>query len=344
MNIVIIIPAFEPDLRILEVINELLESTDHPLCIVDDGSEAKHIFNDPIFLNKRITLLQHAVNMGKGAALKTAFNYALNQYPDLKGVVTLDADGQHAVSDVIKVVENVKVTNDLVLGVRSFSLFDQAIPLKSRIGNVFTQLVWRFLIGSKVTDTQTGLRGIPSSLMKKCLNILSNRYEFETEMLLIAKQMNLPLKEVPISTIYIDQNRGTHFNPLTDSFKIYLVLFMFSCSSVIATFVDYVSFYLLISTFSVGASFVFARLISFGVNYNLNKNLVFSSAKEGKNSFFKYLLLFSFNLLVGYYFIEYVSLQGMPKIVSKITVDIFLFMLNFVVQREFVFKPQTRSL
>lgn len=344
MSSVIIIPVFEPDVKIIEVINKLLVSTDLPLCIVDDGSQDKHIFKDPIFLNKRIILLQHAVNMGKGAALKTAFNYILNQYPDLKGVVTLDADGQHAVPDVIKLIENVRITNDLVLGVRSFSLFDKAIPLKSRIGNVFTRLVWRFLIGSKVTDTQTGLRGIPVSLMKKCLNILSNRYEFETEMLLMAKQMNLPLKEVSINTIYIDQNRGTHFNPFTDSFKIYFVLFMFSCSSFVSTFVDYLSFYLLMSTLNVGTSFIFARLISFGVNYNLNKNFVFRSAKDGKKSFFKYLLLFSFNLLVGYYFIEYVSLQGMPKMVSKITVDIFLFLLNFVVQREFVFKPQTRSL
>lgn len=335
-----IIPAYEPDARVVVLIKQLLENTKAPICVVDDGSQNKLFFKDPVFQNDRVSLLHHAVNLGKGGALKTAFNYILTHFPMVKTVVTLDADGQHTVQDAIKIAEKAQTTNTLFLGVRSFSLFDKNVPIKSRLGNVLTRFIWRFLMGSKVSDTQTGLRGIPASLMEKCLHILPNRYEFEMEMLLKASEMHMPIKEIPIETIYIDHNRGSHFNPFFDSLKIYFVLFRFCFSSLISTIIDYIAFYFFISFCNVGLSFILARLVSVFVNYNVNKSFVFQKEKGGIKLFLKYILLFSINLYIGYSFIEYIYFEGVPMIYSKIMVDITLFFFNFFVQREWVFKSR----
>lgn len=340
MTFSFIIPAYEPDARAVQLIKELLENTKAHICVVDDGSQNKLLFKDPVFQHERVSLLCHAVNLGKGGALKTAFNYILTHFPKIRSVVTLDADGQHTVQDGIKIAEKVQLSNALILGVRSFSLFDKKVPIKSRLGNVLTRFVWRFLMGSKVTDTQTGLRGIPSSLMAKCLHILPNRYEFEMEMLLKASEMNIPIKEVSIETIYIDHNRGSHFNPFFDSLKIYFVLFRFCFSSLISTIIDYIAFYFFIAFCNVGLSFIFARLVSVFVNYNVNKNFVFQKEKGGIKLVLKYIALFSINLYIGYSFIEYIYLEGVPMIYSKIMVDIILFFFNFFVQREWVFKSR----
>lgn len=167
MNFSFVIPVYQADDRIIHLLKELLSDTKAPICVVDDGSQNKILFQDPVFQNKRVSLLSHAVNMGKGAALKTAFNYILVNFPTITGVVTLDADGQHTVSDALKIGEHVQTLNSLILGVRSFSFFDKNIPIKSRLGNLLTRFVWRILMGSKITDTQTGLRGIPTSLYEK---------------------------------------------------------------------------------------------------------------------------------------------------------------------------------
>jgi putative flippase GtrA len=338
MTFSFIIPAYEPDHRVVELIKELLENTKAHICVVDDGSQNKLIFKDPVFQDGRVSLLCHAINLGKGGALKTAFNYILTTFPTFKAVVTLDADGQHTVQDGLKIAEKIQATNALVLGVRSFSLFDTKVPIKSRLGNVLTRFVWRFFMGSKITDTQTGLRGIPTALMEKCLHILPNRYEFEMEMLLKASEMNMPIKEIPIETIYIDHNRGSHFNPFFDSLKIYFVLFRFCFSSLISTVIDYIVFYLFIAFCNVGLSFILARFVSVFVNYNVNKNFVFQKEKGGIKLFLRYSALFSVNLYIGYSFIEYIHLEGVSMIYSKIMVDIILFFFNFFVQREWVFK------
>ncbi len=338
MSYFFIIPAYEPDARIVDLIRQLLENSQARICVVDDGSQNTLPFKDSIFQNKRVSLLHHAINLGKGASLKTAFNYVLTHFPQIKSVVTLDADGQHAISDALKIAKKGQSSQALILGTRSFSLSGQKIPLKSRLGNIITRLVWRLIMGSKITDTQTGLRGIPSSLMKGCLHILPNRYEFEMEMLLKANELNMPLVEVPIETIYIDQNRGSHFNPFLDSLKIYFVLFRYSFSAIISTAVDYMAFYILLAFFGVGLSFIVARLVSFFVNYNLNKTFVFRSKRASTHSLLKYMVLFCSNLYIGYSSMEYISFQGFFTIYSKIGVDILLFFFNFFIQREWVFK------
>ncbi len=337
-----LIPAYEPNQQLLLVLQALVEKTDDPIFVVDDGSTDKSIFQDPLFSNSRIHLLKHASNLGKGAALKTAFNVILVRYPHLKGCVTLDADGQHAVKDALAISHAMSESHDLILGVRNFSFRDKSIPLKSRLGNLLTRSIWRAITGSKVTDTQTGLRGIPVRLMKECLHITANRYEFEMEMLLKAQKMGIRTQELPIETIYIDNNRESHFNPLFDSLKIYFVIFRFFTSSLFSCLVDYLAFsiFIVFFSFSISLSFILGRLISGLVNYNINKTVVFGLKHTTKMNFLKYVFIFVLNIYLGVVFIRYIDIYGYNAFFSKVVVESVLFFFNFFLQREWVFKRE----
>src|SRR5262249_16001168 len=163
----------------------------------------------------------HAVNLGKGQALKTAFNHYLLRCPqDSVGVVTADADGQHLPADVLRVAETLeRGPATLVLGSRGF---EGAVPARSRVRNVPTRLILRWLIGRSVRDTQTGLRGIPRRFLPELLAMEAGRYEFELDMLIRATEERIPIAEIPIETVYGGPAQS-HFNPLRDSLRIYFV-------------------------------------------------------------------------------------------------------------------------
>lgn len=340
MSTCFLIPAYEPDHKLVDLLRALLEKTNQAIFVVDDGSSDKSIFADPVFSNQNITILKHAVNFGKGAALKTAFNYILAYHPHITSCVTLDADGQHSVFDALTLSSMLSNPNKLILGVRNFNFGDKSIPLKSRVGNLLTRGIWRFVTGIKISDTQTGLRAIPAKLMKECLHIPANRYEFEMEMLLTAQQIGMRVSEIPISTIYIDNNKGSHFNPVFDSFKIYFVILRYFTSSFMSCIVDYLAFtvFILFFSLSAGLSFILARLIAFIFNYNVNKKIVFRIKNTHNKTFFKYLFIFLINLYVGFSFIDYIGAYGYNAFYLKLSVEAVLLFFNFFLQKEWVFK------
>lgn len=191
--------------------------------IVDDGSgpEFTPVF-DAVRRHPDVTLVTHAQNQGKGAALKTGFRHVLAEMPDIRGIVTADADGQHAPTDIMALAKVLREHPDhAVIGAR---VFDPTTPLRSKFGNELTRGVFRLFTGKAVKDTQTGLRGYPISLCRRLLDSSLTGYEFELEALIIAAR-EYPVREVPIQTIYIEGNKSSHFNPIKDSARIYSVFF-----------------------------------------------------------------------------------------------------------------------
>lgn len=222
-EVCIIIPAYNPSEKIQTLIDTLLSKNLTKIIIINDGSDARY---NPIFTalkNKNITLLSHAKNKGKGAALKTAFNYILNYDSNCLGVVTADADLQHLDIDIKMIADQLKKNpHHLHLGVRTF---EKNIPFRSLIGNRLTQFFYHLFFRQKIIDTQTGLRAIPHALLPRLCDIKNNGYEFELSMLIAAKKNNIPCEQHPITTVYFDGNKNSHFNPLIDSIKIYWVMF-----------------------------------------------------------------------------------------------------------------------
>ena len=345
-NIVAIIPAYNPDEKMLETIAGLREVGFKNIIVVDDGSKPE---TKSFFLSARrdygCRVLIHAVNQGQGRALKTAFNDVLVTYPECIGAVAVDADGQHSPKDAYAcAMALIESPECFIIGCRDFSQPD--VPKRSRIGNVITRNVLKLLCGVNVSDTQTGLRGFSCELMKKLIFVKGDRYEFCTTALLEAKKQEVPMKEVKISTIYIDGNKSSHFNPLKDSIRIYALIFMFLFSSISSFLVDMVLFSILLgvtSQFSLVYNTMIAtyaaRVCSALFNYKVNRNLVFK--KGAKNSIVKYIVLCVVQVTLSYLGVfGFSNLLGWHPIPTKVFIDTVLFLVSFQIQREWVFKTK----
>ncbi|QLE78718.1 glycosyltransferase [Francisella sp. Scap27] len=326
-----IIPTKNPTSEFPKLISKLRKKSEFPIFVVDDGSDVGVEFFSEIEKASNIIVLRHAINLGKGAALKTAFNEILTKYPEIDGSVTLDSDGQHSIDDALRVLKCLSDGDDFVLGCRNFT---KDIPLKSYVGNQISKKVYQFLLGRKIKDTQTGLRGLSKKFMLDCLSIKSNRFEFETEQFVVAIRNNINIHEIDIETIYIENNSGSNFNPLKDSLRIYFILLRYVSISIITFLIDITVF---VFSFNLGANILLAnflaRTASILFQYNASKKIVFKSSGN------KY----SFLLFVSYvYFSGAISVilqellvkdLGANFLFSKIFVETILFFIGFSVVR-----------
>lgn len=224
MKIVPIIPAFNPDNKLLNSVNELIDHGFKTIIIVDDGSYSKEIFTK-LENRKECIILTHEINMGKGCALKTAFRYYQEcLFNDYKGVITLDADGQHQINDIVN-ISNLLVDNDMfILGTRLFNT--KETPWRNKTGNHITSFVFKKLYHVYLKDTQTGLRGIPNRLITLHLKTDGERFEYEINALIDLVKDKEKILQVDITTVYLENsNKHSHFNPFKDSYKIYKILF-----------------------------------------------------------------------------------------------------------------------
>lgn len=220
-NQVVIIPALNPPEQLVDYVEQLLLKDFVHIIVVDDGSipDSEFVFNELRNIG-RCTVLVHERNKGKGRALKTAFSYCLTNFPTIEGVITADADGQHILEDVCRVSDYFsKNSNDLVLGSRNFKKAN--VPKRSYIGNTITSFGFYLLFRRKLQDTQTGLRAIPFSHLKKMILLKGERYEYEINMLIYAKKQKLNISEVEIQTIYHNNNEGSYYRTIQDSLIIF---------------------------------------------------------------------------------------------------------------------------
>lgn len=343
MSVAVLIPAFRPAVSLLKVVRALVQRNVPAIVLVDDGSgpEFRGIFDEAAAL-PNVHVLRHSVNRGKGAALKTAIDYALLTFPDLAGVVTADADGQHHPDDIEAVTKVLQTQpQSLVLGVRGFQ---GEVPLRSRVGNTVTRWLMHALLGQKVSDTQTGLRGIPKALLPQLLSIDANGYEFELEMLIAAHRLGVPLVEQPIRTIYDPGNPSSHFNPIVDSMKIYFVLLRFASVSLLTAVIDNAVFYVAYRrTGNLLASQVLGRSLAVAFNYTMVRRSVFGSRQRHLAVLPQYLLLVVASGAVSYGGIRLlVANTPLGAIPAKLLVETTLFFANFAVQRLFIFSTRKR--
>lgn len=213
-KMVAVIPAYEPDARLPQLIRRL-ETVFNRFVVVNDGSRSARSVFDALRADSRVTVLVHDKNRGKGAALKTAFAETHRRFPDATGIITADADGQHLPDDIIRVARALlEDSGRPVVGVRTFG---HDIPFRSKLGNLWTAAEFRLLTGRAIQDTQTGLRGIPFALIPRLLDIPGDRYDFEIRMLVWLALRSEGVRQVPIRTIYEPGNGTSHFRPLTDT-------------------------------------------------------------------------------------------------------------------------------
>ena len=212
-RVAILVPAYDPDGKLAALVEDLQPLFPH-LVLVDDGSIHGRDVLDEVRGRVEV-LLVHDVNRGKGAALRTGLSWIREHLPAVRAVVTADSDGQHRPADIRRIAEAALGHPDgLVLGVREFA---GKVPFRSRLGNVWTRLLFRLLTGLPVRDTQTGLRGLPRTLFDTLLKIPGDRYEYEIRMLVDARRHAAPPLQIPIETVYLEGNRSSHFRPFRDT-------------------------------------------------------------------------------------------------------------------------------
>jgi glycosyltransferase involved in cell wall biosynthesis len=335
-----LIPAFEPDERLLSLCHEL-SCEEYSIVVIDDGSgtEYEEIFAQ---VGKWATVLFHMENLGKGAAIKTGLRYIREAADTDDIVVTVDADGQHKIADVNKVAQAAELEHGvLVLGSRSFS---GDIPLKSKLGNKITRVIYRAIAHQSIADTQTGLRAFSYDLIPFFIEIQGERYEYEMNVLLKCSRDGVPISELPIETVYIDGNASSHFRAFRDALRIYWELFRFSASSFASFILDYAMFGILsralisMGSGAVPLANILARFISATANFYINRKYVFHDCGNWFSSVLKYGAL-AVSILAGNTFLLVLltTVLGLNRYIAKLLTETLFFLMSWQIQSRFVF-------
>ncbi len=348
-NITVVIPSYKPDEKLISTVRGIKEAGFSDIIVVDDGGAEKYA---EYFIRVKdefgCTVLHHEVNRGKGAALKTAFKYYAENRPSSIGLVTADADGQHLPRDIASVADRMAETGNVIIGSRDFS--EPQVPPRSKAGNRITSTVFKIFFGMKIGDTQTGLRGLPREYVSILATADGDRYEYETHMLFLIQQMDIPFEEVKISTVYIDENSSSHFRVFRDSTRIYALLLRFAASSIISTAIDVAAFLVLLSVLSnIGSLFVrfataalLARLVSSVINYIVNAKAVFRH-RINACTLGGYYLITALHAIISAAFTGAVAALTSSlawATVLKLILDFFLFTTDFQIQHNKVFRDK----
>lgn len=361
-KISVVLPSLDPDEKLTAVIDGLLEHGFSDIILVNDGSKQEnlHYFTDAAAAHPEIHLLHHPVNRGKGAALKTAFTWFLENRPNALGVVTVDGDNQHHPADTRACCEHMLDTGRITLGCRDFTL--PHVPPRSRFGNHTTSLVFRVFCGIKLSDTQTGLRAFPRDTLELMCQVSGDRFEYETNMLLEMKRSGLPFDEVKIRTVYIEENKSSHFHWFRDSWRIYKLIlayfFRYSLSSVVCFLLDsglVFLFNVLLQGVLSGLVLttvrdVLARAVSSLVNFFMNKKLVFHSDASTGRAMLRYYCLAVpqaiAQILLDQTFCQLLGIQdsqsGLRTLIHILAMCI-LFLLSYSIQQRWVFASQKHN-
>ena len=411
-NTVILIPAYKPEEKMLELLAVLAgymktaeeeqktepavsqedqEDTDQirGIVVVDDGGQEPYaqLFEKAQALG--CLVVHHEVNRGKGAAIRTGIQAAVDRFgPEIR-IVTADADGQHLPEDILHVAQVLseeagKKKPALVLGVRDFSGGDGAkVPMRSRLGNRITSAFFLFTTGKACRDTQTGLRGIPAALLPMALATEGNRYEYEMNFLTAAVR-KYRLVQVPIRTVYEDGNHTSHFRPVRDSLLIYRKPIRYVAVGAGSAVVDWSVFLVMLRLFGIsafragasaavyaagstvaseaaaaaaaeaaaetveragasGLSAAVARICSGIFNFECNRHWSFQSGGHAGREVVRYIILFGANLLCNAGIVSAATLVAIPAAPAKFVADVALFVVNYQVQKHWVFrKPVNR--
>ncbi len=358
-QVTVVLPSLDPDEKLLTVVDGLLAQGFDDIILVNDGSKPENLhYFETAAAHPQIHVLHHPKNQGKGAALKTAFRWFLENRPHQKGVVTVDGDAQHHPEDTAACAVNMVQSSRITLGVRDFSL--PHVPQRSRSGNRITSLVFKIFVGMTISDTQTGLRAIPTGVLELLTQVAGDRFEYETNMLLEMKRQNLPFDEVKIRTVYIEENKSSHFRAVRDSWRIYKLIlahfFRYTLSSILSALVDEGLFALLthllqhrLTGFALTAiPTTGARAVSSLFNFMVNKKLVFRNHGVTAKTLGKYYLLaiptalLQIVLTHGVYLLFGISEnQTLLRAVIYGIVMAVLFIVTFLAQQRWVFAEKT---
>ena len=227
--------------------------------------------------------------------------------------------------------------------------------------NDTTSLVFKTFVGMTISDTQTGLRALPREAVEELVDVAGDRFEYETNMLLAFKEKAIPFEENKIRTVYIEENKSSHFRTFVDSWRIYKLIlahfFRDTINSLVCAAVDTGLFTLFTALLKktlegfvlTAAAGTGARVISSLLNFFLNKKLVFkTNADTGKTMLRYYCLavpqmLLQILLTDGAYVLFHIKPTGVLHTLIYVVVMILLYIIGYMIQQRWVFAPQKQN-
>jgi hypothetical protein len=347
----VIIPSLNPSTELISYVRNILDKGLKPV-IVNDGSNNSYdnIF-DALQQIPGCIVLTHKENKGKGAALKTGYSYFQKHCSECTGVITADADGQHDIEDILKISQLLEKNskNQAILGQRN--LYNKSVPIRSRIGNASSAILFSLLYGCKIPDTQSGLRGFSADLIPLMLSIKGERYDYEMTVLSYLQLKNIKIIKIPIKTIYIDNNKGSHYRTFYDTAKIFIriisTFLRYAVSSFASAITDIAIFAICFFWVFADVSYaqkvflctVIARITSSLVNYYINHKIVFFSKMPHRNTVIKYYMLWCIQLLTSYFLVlKFSAIIHINTVFLKYIIDLFLALISYQIQLRLVFK------
>ena len=359
-RVCVVIPSLDPDEKLLQVVQGIESVGFEDVVLVNDGSKAEnlHYFEEAAaIMPGKVTILHHEVNKGKGAAIKTALKWYMENRPEGLGVVTVDGDNQHHHDDTKACVLKMLETGNLVLGVRDFSGKD--VPTRSKVGNRTASLIFRIFCGMKISDTQTGLRVFPNEIIPLLSEAKGERFEYETNMLLILKPNGIKMTEQKIKTVYIEENKSSHYRAVKDTWRIFKIvcgsagIYLGSSfasfivdNSLYAFFLWLIRNYLTVIPASIweGVALAPARILSSILNFTLNKKFAFHNNDKYSKTVWKYYSICIPQMITTMVllplFSHWIGLAdgSFANVALKIVIEMFLFCLSYFIQKNWVFK------
>lgn len=212
MGFCVVIPSYNAKKTLRAVVDEVLLQG-APVVVVDDGSTdgtAETVASLPV------TILTHSRNMGKGAALRTAFTWAVEQ--GFSGIVTLDADGQHDPTAIGKVARTAEAEGWDILLASRFTQFQEMAPLR-KVWNRFGVWCLRKRTGFEICDSQSGFRYYSARLLQG-VSLNSSGYNLEMEILMKAWRGGFTIGSIPVPARVADGRATSHYRPVRDTWNI----------------------------------------------------------------------------------------------------------------------------
>lgn len=339
-SVAVVIPAFNPGEIVLSVISSVEAFCDR-IILVDDGSNnenKRHLKS--VEHNEKITLISFPCNKGKGYALIEGLKKAISYSPDY--IFTIDSDGQHNPTEIPKFTKHLaEAPVDLLIGTRSEIA---AMPLRSKIGNVFTSVLFHVVFGRRIVDTQSGFRGFSLSFARELVAAIQpGRYETEMRMLIHAVRTRRSIHEITIDTIYLDRNSNSKFRPLQDSVRVLSVFSRYTTVAFSSFLVDYSIF--LAFAYFLHIHYIYAhgvaRVCSGVLNFLANRHFVFKSRGTTVQELLRYIgtVVFSLNM-TGLLLYLLVDVFAFSKAIAKPSAELMLFIVNFAILNKLVFKDK----
>jgi hypothetical protein len=329
---ILVIPALNPDQNFNELLKQLHKIGFFGILIVDDGSIPAVFVDSSLASLNRVEVIRHDKNLGKGAAIKSALNYILKNYPDVDGIVMADCDGQHLPHDIERVFKcSETFPEHLILSTRVGS--ESKVPFRSRFGNNLTKFVFNLINRTNLTDTQSGLRAIPKLYFTDLIRIPFDRYDFEMEMIRLFNEKS-KIKSINIDRVYIGINESSHFRPILDSLKIYYVLFRSILTSLLVLLIDY-AFYItfIILGINTTISLITSRLVGLVVLILMSKKFIWKSNQKFLKVTSLYITFWILNTVIVVVILKQVVLPEFQLVLLRLFLELILYLLAFIAQR-----------